>query len=219
MASGLGKGDLMNSVMGKQPSTNLVSNSNLWGRLKRGAETRARFVKSHLSKNLAFQIRAMHDREGWSQEALAEKVGMNQNAISRRENSDYGKPTLTTLKRLAAAFDVALAVRFVPFGELVDWVSGTPRVDMGLSGDSLNPASFADELESLEQTKNAVSLENYSRTASNVGTQLKLDLMPGNVARIDQKVAKKTHLGVIRANVGELASIPSAEPKMQSFGR
>ena len=161
----------------------------------------------------------MRDREGWSQEALAEKVGMNQNAISRLENPDYGKPTLTTLKRLAAAFDVALAVRFVPFGELVDWVSGTPRVDMGLSGDSLNPASFADELESLEQTKNAVSLENYSMTASNVGTQLKLDLMPGNVARIDQKVAKKTHLGVIRANVGELASIPSAEPKMQSFGR
>ena len=41
--------------------------------------------------------------------------------ISRYENPDYGKYSISTLLELAAAFDVALAVRFVPFSELVEW--------------------------------------------------------------------------------------------------
>ena len=125
-----------------QQSTNLFSREALWSRLKRGLETRARFVESHLSKNLAFQIRALRDREDWSQTQLAEKLGMNQNAISRLENPRYGKATITTLKRIAAAFDVALVVRFVPFGQLIDWVSGTPYVDRGLSTESLAVPRF-----------------------------------------------------------------------------
>jgi hypothetical protein len=72
---------------------------------------------------------------------------MNQNAISRLESPDYGKPTLTTLKRLAGAMDVALIVRLIPFSELIDWVSGTRRVDFGLSTQSLAVPSFAAEEE------------------------------------------------------------------------
>jgi len=70
---------------------------------------------------------------------------MPQNAISRLESPDYGKATLTTLKRIASAFDVGLVVRFVPFTEFVDWVSGTPRVDRGLSFVSLGVQSFDNE--------------------------------------------------------------------------
>jgi transcriptional regulator with XRE-family HTH domain len=84
-------------------------------RLGRGKAARERFVASTLDKNLATQIRAIRDRQGLSQERLAELAGgMNQNAISRLESPTYGKPTITTLKRLAAAFDVGLVVRFVP---------------------------------------------------------------------------------------------------------
>jgi transcriptional regulator with XRE-family HTH domain len=89
----------------------------------------------------------MRDREGWSQQELARNVGMNQNAVSRLENPSYGKPTITTLKRLAASFDVALVVRFVPFSQLIDWVSGTPLEDKGLSNESLAPVSFGQESE------------------------------------------------------------------------
>src|SRR5947209_2995232 len=87
----------------KQASTNLISRSRLLQRLNRGRDARARFVESHLDKGIAFQLRALRDREEWSQQELAEKVGMTQNAISRLESSSYGKPTITTLKRLASA--------------------------------------------------------------------------------------------------------------------
>jgi transcriptional regulator with XRE-family HTH domain len=99
-------------------------------------------VDSHIKKGVAYQIRAIRDRLKWSQERLAGEVRMPQNAISRLESPDYGKPTLTTLRRLAAAFDVGLVVRFVPFTEMVDWVSGTPRVNRGLSDDSLAVPGF-----------------------------------------------------------------------------
>jgi transcriptional regulator with XRE-family HTH domain len=87
----------------------------------------------------------MRDREKLSQEQLAEIAGMNQNAISRLENPFYGRPTITTLKRIAAVLDVALVVRFVPFSRLVDWVSGTPFVDSGLSMESTAVPSFGQE--------------------------------------------------------------------------
>jgi transcriptional regulator with XRE-family HTH domain len=73
---------------------------------------------------------------------------MNQNAISRLESVDYGRPTITTLKRLAAALDVSLIVRFAPFSEVVDWVSGTPHVNEGLTSDSLAVPIFGKEEES-----------------------------------------------------------------------
>jgi len=72
---------------------------------------------------------------------------MTQNAISRLENPYYGKATLTTLKRIAAIFDVALIVQFVPFSQLVNRVSGTPYVEHGLSPESMNVSSFEEEKE------------------------------------------------------------------------
>lgn len=73
---------------------------------------------------------------------MAEKIGSNQNAIYRAENPNYGKQTITTLKKIAAEFDVALVVRFVPFSELIDWASGTPRVNDGLNSEALDVPSF-----------------------------------------------------------------------------
>jgi transcriptional regulator with XRE-family HTH domain len=124
---------------------NLNSRTSLISRLRRSNVARQQFVESTLTKALAHQIRATRDRLGWSQERLAEEVKMNQNAISRLESSEYGKPTITTLKRLAAALDVGLVVRFVPFSEMVDWVSGTPRTIDGLNTSALAVANFDTE--------------------------------------------------------------------------
>src|ERR1700722_3929190 len=112
------RGDLTRSNAGKPPSTSLISEQSLWSRLRKNEETRSRFIGSHLTKNLAFQIRGMRDRKEWTQEQLAEKLGMNQNAISRLENPFYGRATITTLKRIASVFDVALVVRFEPFSKI-----------------------------------------------------------------------------------------------------
>ena len=76
---------------------------------------------------------------------MAEEIGTTQNQIYRLEKPTTAKPTISTLKRIAAVFDVALVVRFVPFGQLVHWASGTPFLDTGLSTESLVVPSFAQE--------------------------------------------------------------------------
>lgn len=124
---------------------NLNSREVLIERLRRSPAAREQFVDSHLGKGIAHQLRATRDRRGWNQQQLADASGMAQNAISRLESPGYGKPTITTLKRLAAAMDVGLIIRFVPFSQMVDWVSGTARVDRGLSATALGVPSFGEE--------------------------------------------------------------------------
>jgi len=83
-------------------------------------EGRDLFVAEEIDTGLSFQIRAMRLARHWSQLELGRRIGMTQEGISRLENPDYGKFTLSTLKRLASAFDVALMVRFAPFSQIVD---------------------------------------------------------------------------------------------------
>lgn len=124
----------------------LISRAGTLKRLRRSKAAREKFVDSQISRNVATQIRAIRDRQGLSQEQLAELAGgMNQNAISRLESPEYGKPTLTTLKRIAAAFDVGLVVRFVPFSQMVDWASSTPFIDKGHSTEAFAVPSFTEE--------------------------------------------------------------------------
>jgi transcriptional regulator with XRE-family HTH domain len=110
-------------------------------------------VESQISRDLAYQIRSMRERESLSQTDLAKKLDTSQNAVYRLESPGYGKASISTLKKVAEAFDVALVVRFVPFGELVDWVAGVPHTVVGLSvPESLCPESY----ESEEASRNRV---------------------------------------------------------------
>ena len=95
-------------------------------------EYRDLFAIEEINTGLPFQIRAMRQARGWSQKDLADHAGMTQEGVSRLENPDYGKPTLTTLKRLASAFDVGLVVRFVPFSQLVDWAINFGPADLAV---------------------------------------------------------------------------------------
>jgi len=140
-----------------QASGNLTSRESLVRRLKRSLDARTKFVDSHINKTLAFQIRSL--RGGASQQEMMEKLGMNQNAISRLENPYYGKATLTTLKRIAAAHDVGLLVEFVPFSRLIDRASGTPHLDPGLGPSTMNVRSFEEELPELESPEMQSSAE------------------------------------------------------------
>jgi transcriptional regulator with XRE-family HTH domain len=76
---------------------------------------------------------------------LAELADMGANNLHRVMSPDYGKQTISSLKRIAEALDVALVVRMIPFSQYVDWLSGTPRVDKGLRPDALAVPSFEDE--------------------------------------------------------------------------
>jgi transcriptional regulator with XRE-family HTH domain len=120
----------------------------LWEKM-RGKPYRDSFVAAHLSTNIAAQIQTLREKRGWSQGELAEKAGMARSRISVMENPSYEKFTLSTLKRIASAFDVALITRFAPFSELVTWVSD-------LSPEKLEIASFdADSIESPVRIKPA----------------------------------------------------------------
>ncbi len=146
MASESQSSVLNKSEQETQQSTSLNSKKSLLERLNRGADVRARFVDSNVSKLVAFQVRALREKEKWSQQRLAEKIESNQNAIYRAENPNYGKHTVTTLKKIAAVFDVALIVRFVPFSELIDWVTETPHIVEGLTPAALTVPSFSAEI-------------------------------------------------------------------------
>src|SRR5271157_2965207 len=80
----------------RQQPTNLNSQEMLRKRMSKGREERRQFVSSQIDKGIAYQIRALRDRQDLSQKELAEAVGMNQNAISRLESPQYGRPTIRT---------------------------------------------------------------------------------------------------------------------------
>lgn len=96
------------------------------------------FVSEHIATGIPFQIRAIRKKIPWTQKELAEHAGMLQERISLAENPNYARFNIQTLKKIASAFDVALIVRFVPFGELVKW-------ELNLSSESLGPVSFEED--------------------------------------------------------------------------
>lgn len=91
----------------------------LWRTLA-NEESRDAFVSADISGSLAAQIYYMREDREWTQKALADKVGMAQSRISLLEDPSYDKFTISTLRRLASAFEVGLLVRFVTFSELLE---------------------------------------------------------------------------------------------------
>lgn len=77
------------------------------------------FVEENIKTGIAFQVNALREKRGWTQKDLGDRAKKPQNVISRIEDPDYGKFTLRTLLDIASAFDVALLVKFVSYGELL----------------------------------------------------------------------------------------------------
>ena len=101
-------------------------------------EFRDAYVVEHVKTGLAYQIRALRQSRGWSQDEFAQRSRKTQSGVARLEDPEYGKFSLTTLLSLASAFDVALLVRFVRFSELL-------QRTRDLSPTELNVASFDDD--------------------------------------------------------------------------
>lgn len=112
----------------------LQSKQNLEKKLA-GKQYRDAFVAARISQAIAFQLRVLRQRANLSQDDLAKELGTSQNAISRMENPKYGKPSISSLRKLASFFDVGLVVRFAPFSEIADWSTN-------LSEESVNVPNF-----------------------------------------------------------------------------
>jgi transcriptional regulator with XRE-family HTH domain len=127
------------SRMQKQTSNRSIwTRTSLLKRLSRGVEAREKFVESQINNGIAFQIRALRNRKGWSQPKLATEIGTTQNQIYRLENPDKTRPNVSSLKKIAKVFDVALIVQFVTFSQLINWAAG-------ISPATLAPNSFDQE--------------------------------------------------------------------------
>jgi len=73
---------------------------------------RRAFVESEAGAFIAHQIRGIRTQRGWTQQELAKRIGTTQAAISRLEDSSYGRISLKTMVELARAFDVAPVLMF-----------------------------------------------------------------------------------------------------------
>lgn len=91
-------------------------------------EFRDALVEADLANGILFQMQAMLEDRGWTQEQLAEKAGTAQPVISKYLKG-YENFSIKTLRKLASAFDVSLTTRFERFSDLanrhlnVNWAS------------------------------------------------------------------------------------------------
>ena len=68
---------------------------------------------------IALQVRELRESNNLSQSDLAVRTGTHQSAISRLENTDYGRMSVQTLIDLATAMDVALVVKFASYEDFL----------------------------------------------------------------------------------------------------
>lgn len=85
------------------------------------------YMNSHQSSRLATQIKVLREQRGLTQSGLAELSGLKQERISKLEDVDYDSWTLSTLRKLAKAFDTTLHVSFTPFSEGIKDVENFSR--------------------------------------------------------------------------------------------
>lgn len=95
--------------------------SQLINKLKSSKKSRASYVRSLVSVNIASQTRALRRRQNMTQKKLADEAEMLQPRISVIERPGESQYTLETLIRLAAAFKVGLIVKFAPLSEMLRW--------------------------------------------------------------------------------------------------
>ena len=103
-------------------------------------EYRHAYAESRLNTALAAQIVFLREQRGWTQEQLGLRAGMPQSAISRIESVDYAKWNVTTLRKLARAFDITVNISFESFGEFLRRLPKTRRAN-------LEKPSFSEDLE------------------------------------------------------------------------
>jgi transcriptional regulator with XRE-family HTH domain len=111
---------------------------------------REAFVSSRIAQTVATQIKVMRQARDLSQKDLARELGTSQNAIYRLENPKYGRPNISTLKKVAEFFKVGLIVRFAAFSELVDW-------SLNLSQESFKIPAIEDDMGFVERKDNPES--------------------------------------------------------------
>lgn len=112
-------------------------------------EFRDVYCGEFLNTSLATQIKVLREQRGLTQMELADVAKMKQSRIAALEDVNYASWTISTLKKLARAFDLALTVRFDSFGCKLDELLSFSRRALERTSFEYDPA-FKDS--SLEDT-------------------------------------------------------------------
>ncbi|MFO0971868.1 MAG: XRE family transcriptional regulator [Phycisphaerae bacterium] len=76
----------------------------------------AELEEARASAEVARRIYELREQAGMTQSQLAKVVGTTASVISRLEDADYEGHSLSMLRRIAAALDKRVEIRFVPMG-------------------------------------------------------------------------------------------------------
>lgn len=160
-------------------------------------EYRDEFVSEEVNEILPAQIRALRENTPLTQKELAKKLGTTQTVVSQLENPNYGRYSLSTLKRLASVFDVGLIVRFVPFSELIDRAVNLDSADLIVP-------RFSDD-----KRLHSQGLTRFAKYSAVTGKQVKtwLDMAP----KVERHQA-------VHSLHGHLKRIVVSDPKFSSNG-
>ena len=74
----------------------------------------AEYEEEVVNAEIARKIYALRTKAGLTQQELAVRVGTSKSAICRLEDADYQGHSLSMLKRIAAALDKRVEIRFMP---------------------------------------------------------------------------------------------------------
>jgi len=77
------------------------------------------YADESLSTYIATQIKVLREQRELTQKELADLTGMAQPRIAVLEDINYSSWSISTLRRLAQAFDVRLSVKFETFSSLI----------------------------------------------------------------------------------------------------
>src|ERR1035437_8107070 len=77
------------------------------------------FVAEQIFSRLPLKIRCLREAQQLTQKELGDLAGIAQTWVSKLEDPNYGKLTISTLLKVASALDVGLQVDFVPYSSLL----------------------------------------------------------------------------------------------------
>jgi transcriptional regulator with XRE-family HTH domain len=90
-------------------------------KMKDDREARASYIRSKINVLVPAQLHALRLKRGWTQNRMAQETAMKQSRVSAMECPGAVNFNMDTLVRAAAALGVGLAVKFVPFSEMLSW--------------------------------------------------------------------------------------------------
>src|SRR5437764_10230035 len=81
---------------------------------KGNPETRESLEETRANEEIARKIQALRSRAGLTQAQLAKIVGTTASVICRLEDADYEGHSVSMLRRIAAALNSRVEIRFLP---------------------------------------------------------------------------------------------------------